>query len=130
MKKIVLFSLLTVAVLQAEEASDLRVQTMQNLEKGMETILKGLMYNNKSIILKGVNTIDKNTKNIALFDIKDEEGVNFKPKKYSEAEAKALTRLAENVLTSFSKGEKRRSLDYFKKLQNQCINCHALIRGW
>ncbi len=130
MKKIVLFSLLAAAVLQAEETNDLRVQTMQNLEKGMETILKGLMYNNKSIILKGVNAIDKNTKNIALFDIKDEEGVNFKPKKYSETEAKALTRLAEDVLTSFSKGEKRRSLDYFKKLQNQCINCHALIRGW
>ena len=131
MKKIVILSLLACTVMWSEEANkDLQIKTMQNLEKGMETILKGLMYNNKSIILKGADAINDNTKNIALFDIKNEKGVNFKAKKYSETEAKALGKLAENVLTSFGKGERRRSLDYFRKLQNQCMNCHALIRGW
>ena len=131
MKKIVMFSLLAFAMIHAEEAEqDLRIKTMQNLEGGMETILKGLMYNNKSIILKGVDAIKENTKNIALFDIKNEEGVNFKAKKYSETEAKALTSLAEDILYRFKKGNRRRSLDSFRKLQNQCMNCHALIRKW
>ena len=126
-----MLSLLVFAVMQVDAAEkDIRIKTMQNLENGMETILKGMMYNNKSIILKGVDAIKENTKNIALFDIKNEEGVNFKAKKYSETEAKALGRLAEEILNKFSAGEKRRSLDYFKRLQNQCINCHALIRKW
>ena len=131
MKKIVMMALLAFGVIQVEAADqDLRIKTMQNLEKGMETILKGMMYNNKSIILKGVDAIKDNTKNIALFNIKNDEGVNFKAKKYSETEAKALGGLAEKILNKFSKGEKSRSLDYFKRLQNQCINCHALIRKW
>ena len=131
MKKIIMLSLLVCSVIWAQEGeNELRIKTMQNLENGMETILKGLMYNNKNIILNGVNAIEENTKNISLFDIKNEEGVNFKAKKYSKAEAQVLTSLAENILTSFKKGDRRKSLNNFKRLQNQCMNCHALIRKW
>ena len=131
MRKIFALSLLACSLVWgAETESELRIKTMQNLEKGMETILKGLMYNNKNIILNGVDTINENTKNISLFNIKEEEGVNFKPKKYSKAEAQVLNDLAESVLTSFKKGDRRKSLNDFKRLQNQCMNCHALIRKW
>ena len=131
MKKFVALSLLACSLIWAKEGDNtLRVQTMQNLEAGMETILKGLMYNNKNIIYNGVNTIRENTKNIKLFDIKNDEGVNFKAKKYSKAEAQVLTRLADDVLKSFKEGDRRGSLNNFKRLQNQCMNCHALIRKW
>jgi len=131
MKKIVWLPLLVLSLACAENTEETkRVQTMQNLEHGMETILKGMMYNNKSILIKGVDAIQENTKDINSFDIKNEEGKSFKPKEYSETEAKAISSLAEDIMVSFKKANRSKMLDKFRKLQNQCMNCHALIRKW
>lgn len=131
MKKIILLPLLISGIVYAQDAEkSTRIQTMQNLESGMSTIQKGLMYNNKNIVFKGVDEIKSNTKDINSFDIKNEEGVSFKPKKYSETEAKAIGKLAEDILTAFKKGNKNRVLDTYRRLQNQCMTCHALIRKW
>jgi len=131
MKKIMLLSLLVSVVIYAQDTEQSkRIETMQNLELGMETILKGLMYNNKNILIKGVDEIRENTKDINAFNIKNNKDRNFKPKKYAETESKVLANLAEDILVSFNKANRSRSLDTFKKLQNQCMNCHALIRKW
>ena len=131
MKKIILLSLLVSVVIYAQDTEqNKRIETMQNLEIGMETILKGLMYNNKNILIKGVDELGENAKHIDAFNIKNDKDRNFKPKKYAETQSKVVTALAEDVLTSFSKGDRRRSVDNFKKLQNQCMNCHSLIRKW
>jgi len=131
MKKIMLLSLLVSVVIYAQDTEkNNSVETMQNLENGLETILKGMMYNNKNILIKGVDEIKENTKDIHAFNIKNEKDRNFKPKKYAETESKVIANLAEDILVSFNKGDRRRSVDNFKKLQNQCMNCHALIRKW
>ena len=102
MKKIILIPLLVLGIAYAEETEQAekanRILTMQNLETGMSTIQKGMMYNNKSIIAKGVDEIKLNTKNISSFDIKNDAGVSFKAKKYSIVEAKALDGLADDML--------------------------------
>ncbi len=131
MKKIMLLSLLVSVVIYAQDAGQKkRIETMQNLEIGMETILKGLMYNNKNILIKGVDELGENAKDIDAFNIKNDQDRNFKPKKYAETQSKVVTSLAEDILAAFNKGDRRRSVDNFKKLQNQCMNCHALIRKW
>ena len=131
MKKIMLFFLLVSVVIYAQDTEQKKsIETMQNLESGLETILKGMMYNNKNILIKGVDEIKENTKDINAFNIKNDKDRNFNPKKYAQMESKVLANLAEEVLVSFNKGDRRRSLDNFKKLQNQCMNCHALIRKW
>jgi len=131
MKKIMLLSLLVSAVIYAQDTEkNNSIETMQNLENGLETILKGMMYNNKNILIKGVDEIKENTKDINAFNIKNDKDKNFKPKKYAETESKVIANLAEDILVSFNKGDRRRSVDNFKKLQNQCMNCHALIRKW
>lgn len=134
MKKIILLPLLVLGIAyagqteQTEKAN--RVLTMQNLEAGMATIQKGMMYNNKSIIAKGVEEIHLNTKNISSFDIKNDDGVSFKAKKYSITEAKALDSLADNMVKAFKKGDKNRILDTYRRMQNQCMTCHAIVRKW
>ncbi len=106
------------------------VQTMQNLEKGMSDIQKGLMYNNASMVQLGVDEIKKNTKDIDSFDIKNKENSSFKAKSYSETEAKAIAGLADNLVEAFNKHNKNRTLDTFRRLQDRCITCHTLIRKW
>jgi len=88
------------------------------------------MYNNKSMVLKGVDEIKENTNDISSFDIKNKEGVSFKPKRYSITEANAISELAEDILVAFKKGNRNRVLDSYRRLQNRCMTCHALIRKW
>jgi len=89
-----------------------------------------MMYNNKSIIAKGVEDIKLSTKNINSFDIKNDEGISFKAKKYSIMEANELDTLADNMKKAFKKGDKNRILDTYRRMQNQCMTCHAVVRKW
>lgn len=131
MKKIILLPLLVLGIACAEETEQVKsIQTMQNLEAGMSTIQKGMMYNSKSILAKGVDEIKLNTKNISSFDIKNEENVNFNAKKYSITEAKAIDALADDMLKAFKKGDRNRILDTYRRMQNQCMTCHEIVRKW
>lgn len=131
MKKIILLPLLILGIACAEETEQAkRIQTMQKLEAGMSTIQKGMMYNNKSIVIKGVDEIHLNTKDISSFDIKNEKGVSFKAKEYSITEAKAIDALADDMLKAFKKGDKNRILDTYRRMQNQCMTCHEIVRKW
>ena len=131
MKKIILLPLIVFAMAYgADDEQAKRIQTMQNLESAMATIQKGMMYNNRNIVKKGVDEIKENTKDISSFDIKNENGVSFKAKKYSMAEALAIEQLADNILTAFEKGKRNRVLDTYRRMQNQCMTCHALVRKW
>lgn len=131
MKKIILLPLLVLGIACAEETEQAKqIQTMQNLEAGMSTIQKGMMHNSKSILAKGVDEIKLNTKNISSFDIKNEENVNFNAKKYSITQAKAIDALADDMLAAFKKGDRNRILDTYRRMQNQCMTCHEIVRKW
>jgi len=131
MKKIILLSLLVSTLMWADSTDKVKsIETMQNLENGLATIQKGMMYNNRNIVEKGVIEIKLNTKNISDFDIKNERGIRFKAKKYSMTEALAIEKLAEDVLIAFDKKKRNRVLDTYRRLQDQCMTCHALVRKW
>ena len=131
MKKIILLPLLVFVMANAEDAEQTkRIQTMQNLESALSTVQKGMMYNNVGIVKKGVDEIKENTKDISSFDIKNEKGVSFKAKKYSMTEALAIGKLADDILIAFKKEKRNRVLDTYRRLQNQCMTCHSLVRKW
>jgi hypothetical protein len=88
------------------------------------------LYNNRNIVEKGVVEVKLNTKDISRFDIKNDKGTRFKAKKYSMTEALAIEKLAEDILIAFDKGKRNRVLDTYRRLQNQCMTCHALVRKW
>jgi len=131
MKRIILIPLLVFGFACADEAEkNKQIQTMQNLESALATIQKGMMYNNRNIVEKGVVEVKLNTKDISRFDIKNDKGTRFKAKKYSMTEALAIEKLAEDILIAFDKGKRNRVLDTYRRLQNQCMTCHALVRKW
>ncbi len=131
MKRIILIPLLAAGIAFGADADKAKqIETMQNLENALATIQKGMMYNNRNIVEKGVIEVKLNTKDISTFDIKNERGARFKAKKYSMTEALAIEKLAEDILIAFDKGKRNRVLDTYRRLQNQCMTCHALVRKW
>ena len=131
MRKIILLSLLFAGIAYGADTDKAKqIETMQNLENALATIQKGMMYNNRNIVEKGVIEVKLNTKDISTFDIKNESGARFKAKKYSMTEALAIEKLSEDILIAFDKGKRNRVLDTYRRLQNQCMTCHALVRKW
>lgn len=138
MKKIILLPLLVLGFANAAETpkateapkANTQAQTMQGLESAMATIQKGLMYNNESMVKEGTDAIKKGTQDIDSFDIKNKENSSFKAKRYSKNEAKALSNLADDMIKAFHKKDRNRILDTYRKMQNQCMTCHRLIRKW
>jgi len=131
MKKLILIPLLALGVLQAADTNNTkRIETMQNLEKAMGTIQKGLMYNNRSIIENGINDLKTHTKDINAFNIENEKDSRFKAKKYAVTESKAIAVLADDILKGYDKKSKNRVLDTYRRLQNRCMICHQLVRKW
>ncbi|HHD72869.1 MAG TPA: hypothetical protein ENL02_03030 [Epsilonproteobacteria bacterium] len=131
MKKIILLPLLVWGLACADDANQTKqTQTMSNLVSAMATIQKGMMYNDQSIVAKGVEEIKLNTKDISSFDIKNENGSSFKAKQYSATQALAIAKLSDDILIAFRKENRNRVLDTYRRMQNQCMTCHALIRKW
>jgi hypothetical protein len=54
MKKILVALFLLTTIAFAADAIDKRMETMQGLEKALASIQKGYLYNNASIVKKGV----------------------------------------------------------------------------
>ncbi len=130
MKKLVLLPLLAIGIATAAEPEVTKAVTMQGLVQGLATIQKGIMYNNGDIVNQGVDAIKKHAKDIKAFDIQNEKTSSFKAKRFAETEAKALSKLADEIETGFSRHDKNRVLDTYRRIQNQCINCHKIIRKW
>ncbi len=131
MKKMILLPLLAAGMIHAADSNGVdRIQTMQNLEQALSTIQKGIMYNSGSIVQKGVDDLKNNAKNLNAFDIKNEKGSQFKAKEYAENESKAISQLADDIKIAYYKGNQNRVLDTYRRLQNQCIACHKIVRKW
>ncbi len=131
MKKTVLSIAVVTGLLYGANGGDVkRIQTMQNLETGISTIQKGIMYNNHGIVEQGVKKLVYNAKDIESFQIRHSTGKQFDEKKFANNEAKALEMLAKKILKDFDSGNKEQVLDTYQKLQRQCVTCHALVRKW
>jgi len=130
MKKLILLPLLVVGIAIAAEPEVPKAMTMQGLVQGLATIQKGIMYNNGTIVNQGVEDIKKYAKDINAFNISDEKSKSFKAKRFAETEAKALSKLADDIQTGFIRHDKNRVLDTYRRIQNQCIICHKIIRKW
>jgi len=131
MKKLILLPLLIFVMAFAEDTEQAkRVKTMQNLVEALNTIQNGIMTNDRNTVKEGVDKMKENTNDINSFDIKNENGVSFKAKKYSMEEALLINSLSEEILSAFEKGKRNRLLDTYRRLQNRCLTCHALIRKW
>jgi len=145
MKKILLISVLLSSLMLAENnATDTnstnkedqgltRVETMQKLEKSMETIQKGFFYNNTEMVKSAVKEFQANLTNMDAFilSVKELENKrNFKPKEYAGKEVKALIKLSDEIISSYERDRKYRATRIYANMMDRCLACHKIIRKW
>ncbi len=128
MKKLIILGLLGVS-LYGQSALDQRISVMKDLEKAMATVQKGYLYNNLNIVKNGADQLKEHAKDVKSFEVAS-TGSNFDAKQYAINEASAITSLANDMVDSFKKGEKSKSMIAYQNTLNRCITCHKIVRKW
>lgn len=127
MKK-TLLALLATSVLALADTTTIGA-TMQLMEKGMEDIHKGFMYNDRDRLLKGINTVESSNEIFTKVDV-----AAFIPHNNKIQVTKNINKNLSDNLSKLKKAIENKKYSEATKVYgtviNNCISCHTIIRGW
>ncbi len=138
MKKVLLALVLSVGVLSADvdrqrDIAKERVDTMRSYAAALADIQKGFLYNNESLVKKGVGDFQKNLRHSDSFvidlDKKNSTG-EFNPRTYANTEARAISSLVQTLEENYKTGTKNESVKTYNEIVRRCLACHQIIRKW
>jgi len=128
MKKILagLFTLgaLTLS-LQAYDQAE-RIQDMQIMEVSMVEIQRGILYNNKTMVLKGVESLKKISRKV---EISNNDDMDYSAS-FAKKQTANIIRYADKLQTNIEANQKHAATTNYTKVLNQCVSCHNKIRKW
>ena len=113
------------AGLHAYDQNDRR-QDMQTMEASMAQIQKGILYNNKTLVLQGVDNLISASQNVK---IAPKGELDYTPA-FARSQTKSIKLYAEKLKADFEAGKKHSAAKNYTKVLDQCISCHNKIRKW
>lgn len=124
----ILFSL----SLNAEYTDMERIKDMQTMEEAMSKIQKGLLVNDKKILLEGVTQLEDITRKVE--PPLDTNSVlahkNTYKYKFSRKQGEKIIKFAGDIKREMEAGNKHSASKGFVNVLDQCISCHNKIRKW
>jgi len=127
MKKI-MAGLLTLGALtlslQAYDQAE-RIQDMQTMEISMTEIQRGILYNNKEMVLKGVDSLKKASSKVEIAQTDMDYSAAFAKK-----QAANIIRYADKLKASIEANQKHAATTNYTKVLRECVSCHNKIRKW
>ena len=128
MKKIItgLFTLgvLTLSLNAYDQAE--RIQDMQTMEASMAQIQKGILYNNKKMVLQGVENLKNASSKVEVTSKTDMDYSAV----FAKKQAANIVKFANKVKNNIEAGHKHAAATNYTKVLDQCISCHNKIRKW
>ncbi len=128
MKKVII-TLLTLGILaisvDAYDQNDRR-KDMQSMEAAMSQIQKGILYNNKKMVLQGVENLKSASGNV---EIAPKGALDYTPA-FAKSQTKSIMIYADKVKADIESGKKHSAAKNYTKVLDQCISCHNKIRKW
>jgi cytochrome c553 len=128
MKKIIA-ALLTLGSLtlslQAYDQAE-RIQDMQTMEISMVEIQRGILYNNKAMALKGVNSLKKASRKV---EVSKKDDMDYSVT-FAKKQAENIIRYADKLEANIEANQKHAATTNYTKILNQCVSCHNKIRKW
>ena len=126
MKKI-MAGLLTLGALtlslQAYDQAE-RIQDMQTMEVSMVEIQRGILYNNKTMALKGVESLKKVSRKV---EISNNDDMDYSAS-FAKKQTANIIRYADKLQTNIEANQKHAATTNYTKVLNQCVSCHNKIR--
>ncbi|WP_295421073.1 hypothetical protein [Sulfurovum sp.] len=128
MKKIMV-SFLTISSLavslHAYDQAD-RIQDMQTMEASMAQIQRGILYNNKKMVLQGVANLKQASSNV---EVPQKTEMDYSST-FARKQAAHIMKFADKIKKNIEDGHKHGAAMNYTKVLDQCISCHNKIRKW
>jgi len=131
MKKALVISMLAGSLLFGGEViyPD-RMKNMQEMETAMSEIQKGFLYDNVNVVQNGVKHLKVTIAHTESF-IKEGVGENkINNKVYAKQVAGQIDSMAEEILTTFKKGDRYSAANNYLLILSKCLSCHQTVRSW
>lgn len=107
-----------------------RMKNMQAMETAMSEIQKGFLYDNVNVVKNGVKHLKKTVSFTESF-MKEGIGKNkINNKMYAKKEAEHITRMADEILATFEKGDRYSAANNYLLILSKCLSCHQTVRSW
>ena len=127
MKKIIL-SILTGAIIASANSDTTVDATMSLMEKGMNSIQKGFLYNDSKLIKEGISIVKDANNIFGTVDVKSFLN-NDKTQVVSNIH-KNISKSLKSLEKSIDNKEYAKASNQFGKVLNDCVSCHTVIRRW
>ena len=103
-----------------------RVKDMQSMEAAMSEIQKGILYNNKELVIKGVENLKKASVNI---EVAPKDSMDFSVR-FAKRQSENIMKYAQKIAKNIKDNHKHAATKNYTKVLNECISCHNKIRKW
>ncbi len=122
--------LLTIALASATSfANDTTINaTMQLMKQGMEQIQTGFMYNAKSEVIKGIETLENSNEIFKNVDVASFTN-NNKVQVTNNINKKLASDLA-SFKNAVNAGQFSEATKLYGDVMHNCVSCHTIVRGW
>ncbi|SFV51809.1 hypothetical protein MNB_SV-8-799 [hydrothermal vent metagenome] len=128
MKKIMM-GLLTFGIFtfnaQAYDQTD-RIKDMQSMESAMSQIQKGILYNNKDMVLQAVVKLKKAASTIEVAPNSELDYSTF----FAKRQSSNIKKYADGIKKNMESGHKHGAASNYTRVLDECISCHNKIRKW
>ena len=132
MNKMLLLSILASSVLfaQQQHIQPDRMKNMQEMETAMATIQKGFLFDNVNVVKNGVKDLKDRVSHTESF-MKDGIGKNgINNMMYAKQQAVAISGMADEILSTFEKGDRYSAANNYLLILSKCLSCHQTVRSW
>ncbi len=103
-----------------------RITDMQTMEQSMAKIQKGILYNNKTMVLKGVEKLKEASSKV---EVDKEQEMDYSAK-FAKKQAENIIKYADKLKANIEANQKHAATTNYTKVLDQCVSCHNKIRKW
>ncbi len=103
-----------------------RIEDMRVMEIAMQKIQKGILYNNKDMVLQGVDKLKKASRNV---EVDKKEDMDYSAS-FAKKQAENIIRYADKLKVSIEAKQKHAATTNYTKVIKECVSCHNKIRKW
>ena len=103
-----------------------RITDMQIMEQSMAKIQKGILYNDKKMVLEGVEKLKQASNKV---EVDNEQEMDYSSK-FAKKQSENIIKYADKLKASIEANQKHAATTNYTKVLNQCVSCHNKIRKW
>jgi hypothetical protein len=135
MKKALLALILFTSFAHAMYTKEDRIRDMQEMAEAMNTIQSGFFYNNYETVASGIQHLTESVARVQppLEELEEEDLMTRYMNNKIQMTRKVVRKINQKALTilqRYKNGDSGQAVQAYKKILEECMDCHHQTRNW